>query len=85
MRSYSEPADVERADPHPETAARRLASWRKMAMGGGGSGYGMHQVGRGGVGEGGGGGSGGGDALSREAFEALLPCIFHADAVHDEV
>ena len=27
----------------------------------------------------------GGDVLSREAFEALLPCIFHADAVHDEV
>ena len=33
----------------------------------------------------GGGGGGGGDVLSREAFEALLPCIFHADAVHDEV
>lgn len=27
----------------------------------------------------------GGDVLSREAFETLLPCIFHADAVHDEV
>lgn len=34
---------------------------------------------------GGEGGGGGGDVLSREAFEALLPCIFHADAVHDEV
>ena len=40
----------------------------------------------GGWGGGGGGGRrGGGDVLSREAFEALLPCIFHADAVHDEV
>eukprot|EP00903_Cladosiphon_okamuranus_P010785 g10191.t1 len=43
-----------------------------------------------GGGGGGGGGVGrrgeiGGDLLSREAFEALLPCIFHADAVHDEV
>lgn len=25
------------------------------------------------------------DVVSRDAFEALLPCIFHADAVHDEV
>lgn len=31
------------------------------------------------------GGEMGGDVLNREAFEALLPCIFHADAVHDEV
>lgn len=32
-----------------------------------------------------GGRGGGGDVLNREAFEALLPCIFHADAVHEEV
>lgn len=26
-----------------------------------------------------------GNVLSRDAFEMLLPCIFHADEVHDTV
>lgn len=26
-----------------------------------------------------------GDVLNRDAFETLLPCIFHADEVHDTV
>ncbi|CAN0204257.1 unnamed protein product [Ectocarpus sp. 6 AP-2014] len=86
-------------DPPPATAAKRFASWqnlRSLPRGGAtaAAARGVSPVGAAGnvgprgVGGGGGGGLGGergGDVLSREAFEALLPCIFHADAVHDEV
>lgn len=86
-------------DPLPAAAAKRFASWQNLrSLPGGGAtaadAKGVSPVGAAGnvgprgVGVGGGGGLGGergGDVLNREAFEALLPCIFHADAVHDEV
>lgn len=85
-------------DPLPDTAAKRFASWRnpRGAPGAptlgdgadipeGGVGGVVHNLGGGGDGGIGARGERGGDVLSREAFEALLPCIFHADAVHDEV
>lgn len=90
------------ADPLPDAAAKRFASWRNLQSTVGGDvapaadGAGVHPRGVGNmVGNGedthGGGrnpwgrGETGGDVLNREAFEALLPCIFHADDVHDEV
>lgn len=87
-RSISLPETRSRRVPLPEDAARHLASWRKS-----GSVEGSFRLRngveskaaegiRGGFGVR---GFGGGEVLSREAFETLLPCIFHADAVHDEV
>ena len=85
-------------DPLPDAAAKRFASWRNLrgaqetpTLGDGadipegGVGGVVHNLGGGGDGGIGARGERGGDVLSREAFEALLPCIFHADAVHDEV
>lgn len=86
-------------DPLPDAAAKRFASWRNprgpLGVPTPEDGAGILPGGVGGVADtfAGGGGGGveergggrGGDVLSREAFEALLPCIFHADAVHDEV
>lgn len=87
--------------PHPDVAARGMESWRRfggksIATSGEaedkqrGERRGLWSVdrSRGALMPGSGSwgrGRGGEDVLSREAFEALLPCIFHADAVHDEV
>lgn len=97
MKSVSLPESVEQlAEPNPAAAARRMASWRSFR----GFSLKQERAGAGGRGEedqrsagfpnglrvrDGGAMGRGGDVLSRAAFEALLPCIFHADAVHDEV
>lgn len=93
MRSLSLPADVERADPHPFAAAVRMATWRGFGRGARerGAAPANHATAAAVTGAtpapvlSGFVARIGGDMLSREAFEALLPCIFHADAVHDEV
>lgn len=87
-RSVSLPETRSRRPPLPEDAARLLASWRKAGSVEGRFGLRNSVESRAAEGFGGGfglRGLGGGEVLSRGAFETLLPCIFHANAVHDEV
>lgn len=76
-----------RVDPNPDTAAKVMDWWREHGREHGKTGRSRSRHRVSGLGMSGRGDVQGmnGDVLSREAFETLLPCVFHADEVHDTV